>query len=274
MGSPFPGMDPYIEACHLWEDFHSDLIGEIKRSLANQLPKRYVIRAGERSYVALTCSEDEEDKRTFLPDVAIASRQKSSKATRKSKTSESGLAVQRAPGSVIMRALIKDEYREPFLEIRQIDPERKLVTGIEVLSPSNKRPGTKGWRLYYRKRRAFLSGYANFVELDLLRRGRRMPMIDEWPDSPYYLLVSYKQRATSCWVSPAYFTDPLPPLTIPLAPPDPEISLDVQPLVDAIYARSRYEQDIDYRRPLYPPLTPPDQAWLEERLQEREKASN
>ena len=26
MKSPFPGMDPYIEACGLWGDFHSHLI--------------------------------------------------------------------------------------------------------------------------------------------------------------------------------------------------------------------------------------------------------
>ena len=34
MKSPFPGMDPYIEACGLWGDFHHDLISEIKYALA------------------------------------------------------------------------------------------------------------------------------------------------------------------------------------------------------------------------------------------------
>ena len=29
MKSPFPGMDPYIEACGLWGDFHHELISEI-----------------------------------------------------------------------------------------------------------------------------------------------------------------------------------------------------------------------------------------------------
>src|SRR5206468_3381378 len=129
----------------------------IYRALSDVLPDRYVVRAGERSYVALACLEDEEDKRFFLPDVAVASRRRSAKTTRKSEASAAGLAVQRAPGSVMMRALVKAEYREPFLEIRQVDPEHKLVTGIEVLSPSNKRRGTKGWRLYFRKRLAYLS---------------------------------------------------------------------------------------------------------------------
>ena len=53
MSSPFPGMDPFIEACGLWEDFHTKLIGEIERVLAPVLPERYVIRAGKRSYVVL-----------------------------------------------------------------------------------------------------------------------------------------------------------------------------------------------------------------------------
>ncbi len=44
MKSPFPGMDPYIEACGLWADFHDDLIAEIKRSLAARLPERYFVQ--------------------------------------------------------------------------------------------------------------------------------------------------------------------------------------------------------------------------------------
>jgi hypothetical protein len=266
MKSPFPGMDPYIEVSHLWADFHIKLIGDIERSLSGILPDRYIVRAGERSYVALAFSDDDEEKRFFQPDVAVASPRKSAKTTRQSKGSAGGLAVQDASGSIMMRALVKAEYREPFLEIRQADPEHKLVTGIEILSPSNKRPNTKGWRLYHRKRLAYLSGYANFVELDLLRRGRRMPMVSEWPDSPYYLLVCRKKQAPRCCVWPAYFTEPLPAIPIPLAPPDADISLDIQPFVAAIYARSRYEGDIDYRRPLSGRLSTTEAAWLKERL--------
>ncbi len=144
MGSPFPGMDPYIEVSHLWEDFHNKLIGEIERALSARVPDRYVVRTPERSYIALAESEGEDDERSFAPDVAVASRRKSAKTTRKSKRSAGGLAVHDAPGSVMMRALVKAEYREPFLEIRQVDPEHKLVTGIEVLSPSNKRPEAVG----------------------------------------------------------------------------------------------------------------------------------
>jgi hypothetical protein len=265
-------MDPYIEVSHLWEDFHTHLIDDIHRALSTVLPDRYVVRAGERRYLALVEAPEEEEKRPFLPDVAVATRRGSARAKGRPKASAAAPAVQSEPGAVVMRALVKAEHREPFLEIRQVDPERKLVTGIEVLSPSNKRPHTKGWRLYHRKRLAFLSGYANFVEVDLLRRGRRMPMATPWPDSPYYLLVCRKKQAPRCSVWPASFTEPLHPIPIPLLPPDPDISLDLQPFVAAIYARSRYDRDIDYRQPLQPPLSPAELAWLEERLRQHQAA--
>ena len=70
----------------------------------------------------------------------------------------------------------------------------------------------------------------------------------------------------SCSVWPAYFKEPLPIIPVPLASPDADISLDVQPLVEAVYARSHYERDIDYRRPPNPPPSPAEAAWLEERL--------
>jgi Protein of unknown function (DUF4058) len=268
MPSPFPGMDPFIEACHLWEDFHGKLIGDIERELSQRVPERYAVRTGERSYVAVAQIDDEPDQSHFVPDVAVTSSRGVKRRPRKSQGPAPAADLPATPGAVLMRPLIKADYREAFLEIRQVEPGHKLVTGIEVLSPSNKRPGTKGWRLYYRKRLAYLGGYANLVEIDLLRGGRRMPMFSPWPDGPYYLLTKYKARRL-CVVWPAHSVAPLPPLTVPLAPPDPDISLDLQPLVDAIYARSRYERDIDYRRPLTPPLPPAEQAWLDERLRER-----
>jgi hypothetical protein len=264
MGSPFPGMDPYIEARHLFDDLQICLIAEIKRMLSEILPDRYVARAGERSYVALAQVDDDPDQSHFLAEAAVNS----------TRGSASTSVLQPPPGAVLMRAPIATaEYREAFLEIRQVDPDHKLVTGIEVLSPSNKDYGSKGWRLYYRKRRAFLGGYANLVEIDLLRGGRRMPMSSPWPDSPYYVLTSYKKPRRKCFAWPAYSIKPLPPITIPLNPPDPDISLEIQPLVDAIYTRSRYAYDIDYRRPLSPPLSAVEEAWLEERLREQKTKS-
>ena len=43
-----------------------------------------------------------------------------------------------------------------------------------------------------------------------------------------------------------FFDQPLPPIPIPLNPPDPDITLALQPLIDGIYARTRYGEFIDY----------------------------
>jgi len=109
----------------------------------------------------------------------------------------------------------------------------------------------------------------HFVELDLLRLGRRLPMDDEWPESPYYFLVCRKDQAPRCTVWPASHKRPLPSLVAPLLPPDPDVAVSIQPLVEAIYARSRYAIDIDYHKSLRPPLSAADQAWLDERLRQQ-----
>lgn len=264
MPSPFPGMDPFIEACGRWEDFHSQLIGEMHRTLAAAVPKRYYVGLGVRSYIALVGAEGNEAK-PFLPDVAITSPANESPTNRASAAVAEALDSEAIP----MQAFVAEPFRETFLEIYDGDSEERLVTCIEVLSPSNKRPGSKGRKLYLRKRQSLLLGAANLVELDLLRGGQRMPMRTAWPASPYTLLVSRQEFAPSCKVWPAYFQRPLPAIPVPLAPPDPDVRLDLQPLLAAVYARSQYDRRLDYARSLQPPLSEEESAWLSERLRVR-----
>jgi hypothetical protein len=232
-------MDPFIEACDLWEDFHDDLIAEIKRVLAPGLPEGYVARTGKRCYEVLVDTEGKSNVRPWWPWPPGGA-----------------LAAPAAPGEArSMRAFIELDYEEKFIDIYELKPERRLVTSIEILSPSNKKRRSVGWKKYLRKRQALLLGKANLVELDLLRGGERMPMLDPWPESPYTLLVAREEAAPNCRVWPASFDQPLPVLPIPLSRPDPDISLALQPLLEAIYARGRYAQDIDYTRPLAPPLS-------------------
>ena len=267
MRSPFPGMDPYIEAAHLWEDFHQNLIMEIQSVLAPLLPPSYVARVGERGYIVIEPPMGPQKKHGFWSDVSVT-------ATAETPAATATLPVAAWNGAAVpMQAQAETEYREVFLEIRLAAPEKRLVTCIEVLSPSNKRPRTKGWRLYNRKRRAFLAGHAHFVEIDLLRGGKRLPMATPWPESPYYLLVSRGEEAPHCKVWPSHFTQAVPTIPIPLAAPDDDVSLSIQPLIDRVYARSHYERDIDYRRQLLPPWNQADQAWLEGRLKEQQGPS-
>jgi hypothetical protein len=265
MKSPFPGMDPYIEGCSLWRDFHLHLIAKIGEFLADSVPEQYLVRTGERSYVVLVESEGQKSH-PFFPDVSVTSSRRRKKAAKKGGTAlaEPGDAAE----PVTMRAFIQEEHREAFVNIYEDSPEQRLVTSIEVLSPSNKSLGTKGWKLYLRKRQSLLLGKANLVEIDLLRGGQRMPMLDPWPEGPYTLLVS-RANAGLCRVWPAHYRRPLPPVLVPLAKPEADIRLDLQPMIAEIYHRFRYERSIDYSRPLDPPLDPADSAWLKTQMQAR-----
>jgi len=260
-------MDPYIEACGLWGDFHHDLISEIKHALTRVAPEHYLVRAGERSYVVLVESEGQQSY-PFLPDVSITAPRGRKKTSKKGGASLAEPVGE--PEPVTMRAFVQEEHREAFVEIYEATPEQRLVTSIEVLSPSNKRHGTEGWELYQKKRQSILLGDVNFVEIDLLRGGQRMPMLDPWPDSPYSLLIA-RANSQICRVWQAHFRRPLPPLPVPLAKPDPDVPMNLQPMIDAIYERSRYQRSIDYGKPLNPPLAAGDIAWLQKRLGRRKR---
>jgi hypothetical protein len=170
---------------------------------------------------------------------------------------------------VTLRAFIEDEHRERFVEVYETIPEQRLVTCIEVLSPSNKRPGTAGWDLYQRKRQSLLLGNVNLVEVDLLRGGQRMPMLDPWPDSPYVLMVAKARKAQLCQAWPAHFARALPTIPIPLAGADPALPLGLQPIIEGIYRRYRYEQSTDYGKPLSPALSAEEAVWVKQRLRAR-----
>jgi Protein of unknown function (DUF4058) len=265
MKSPFPGMDPYIEACGLWGDFHSHLIERIGEKLADLAPEHYLVRTGERSYVVLVQS-DGKTRHPFLPDVSITAPRGRKKGSKKRGTALAEPAGDADP--VTMRAFVQEEHRETFVEIYEASAGQRLVTSIEVLSPSNKRPGTEGWDLYQHKRHSVLRGNVSLVEIDLLRGGQRMPMLDPWPDSPYTLLVA-PAGAPLCRVWRAQYQRTLPVTPVPLAKPDSDIPLELQPMIDDIYQRFRYPRSIDYGMPLNPPLDVAETTWLKQQLRTR-----
>jgi hypothetical protein len=264
-------MDPYIEACGLWEEFHDDLIADIKRTLAAVLPRGYLARTRRRSYVVLV-ETDSKAEHSFLPDVSVTAKQRRGSSMAKAGgTSAASTALETEP--LTMRAFIEQEYEEKFIDIFELEPERRLVTSIEVLSLSNKRKRSPGWKKYLRKRQALLLGKASLVEIDLLRGGERMPMLDHWPGSPYTILVAREEQAPHCRVWRAFFDQPLPTIPVPLSKPDPDIQLELQPLIEAIYERGRYEEEIDYAEPLTPPLSAEETAWLQRQLRPVEPPS-
>jgi hypothetical protein len=152
------------------------------------------------------------------------------------------------------------------VEVREVGTLR-LVTAIEILSPSNKQPGHDACEEYLRKRRALLRSEAHLIEIDLLRGGQRPPLERPVPPAPYYVTLSRASRRPRVEVWPIQLRDKLPTLPVPLLHPDPDAPLDLAGVVAAVYGRGAYARLIDYRQPPPPPsLSDAEAAWLDERL--------
>ena len=141
MKSPFPGMDPYIEASGLWEDFHSHLIEKIGERLADVAPEHYLVRTGERSYVALVESEGKKSY-PFLPDVALSARRRPEKGPEKGGTALAEPLGEAEP--VTMRAFVQEEHRETFVEIYETTPGRAWSQASRCFHRPTSVPEQKG----------------------------------------------------------------------------------------------------------------------------------
>lgn len=155
-----------------------------------------------------------------------------------------------------------DDERLSFLEIRDRE-SRKLITVIELLSPTNK-DGAGGSTQYLGKRENLILNGVNFVEIDLLRGGTRPPIL-KLPACDYYVMVARPQDWPHVGLWPLRLEDRLPKIPIPLKPTDRDAEIELQPLVDGIYDRAGYE-DYVYSTPPDPPLSANDEAWVKERL--------
>ena len=132
MASPFPGMDPYLEHPKIFPDLHGRMVIRLSEVLQPILPVPYFAASGDRVWVEVT-------DRYIEPDISLSR----PGSDFDSDDSGGGVAVV-APSrtSPVLISVPHDERRETFLEIytRQ-DGEERLVTVIEVLSPTNKTPG-------------------------------------------------------------------------------------------------------------------------------------
>jgi hypothetical protein len=260
MAYRFPGMDPYLEDPAIWRGFHHRLANEIADRLNPTIGPKYYADVD----VHTTFEEVHVGKaKPIIPDVAIVVQR-----ARLPGTPLGGVAVaEPAETSAPVRRPVKVTpvtLRAVRIYLTETD---ELVTSIELLSPYNKRG--EGLAEYRRKRSSLLASNVHLVEIDLLRGGQRVGSEVEGPpldDVDYILLVN---RGTA--VNPGVWSDiwpvtldqPLPQLPIPLDPPDPDVSLDLNAVVRTIYDNAAYERRIDYRQPVPPPALPPAMAqWV------------
>jgi hypothetical protein len=173
-------------------------------------------------------------------------------------TAAGSIAVAEPTKAVIVPAITPE--RDPFIEIRDLD-SRKLVTAIELLSPSNKEhPATRAQ--YLAKRTTYLKSDVHFVEIDLLRGGPRMPFAPR-PSRAYCVVVSRAQDRPEVDVWSIGLREPLPIVPIPLTRGDAEARLDLQATVNRVYDTAGYGDYIYNGQPV-PPLSVEDQRWADD----------
>lgn len=155
--------------------------------------------------------------------------------------------------------------REWYIEIRDLGRPggSRVVTVIELLSYSNKQP-RKAADVFDAKREALLWSEANYVEIDLLRGGRRWPGIADEAD--YAVAVSLYEDRSQVAVWPWSLRDRLPSVPVPLADSDPPIRVDLQKVLNETCADERYLTRRIHTDSPDPPLPDDDRAWAAERL--------
>ncbi|MCS6920085.1 MAG: DUF4058 family protein [Fimbriimonadales bacterium] len=236
----FVGMDPYIEQ-QCWEDFHQEMTSAMRSHLLPQLLDRgYDATLEQRIYLE---RHDANGKRRFLrPDVSVH--------TEKRPVGESGRGVALLEPATDVEVVeltlpMPDDRREPYIAIYKL-PERRLVTVIELLSPTNKNPNADGYREYREKRSQILDSDVHLVEIDLLREGERLPTVEPQPQGDYYVYISRAERRPRVLVIAWKLNHRLPRIPIPLLKGDPDAPLDLQAAYEDAFARARYDVRLDY----------------------------
>ncbi len=252
MRMPFPGMDPYLEHPVLWEGVHARLIVAFANQLQPRLDPRYVASVEERVFI--------EGPQRRIPDVWVQ------KSPDTASDSPGPMAMAEAEGDTAVVVEVEDlEIHQARIEILDAYNAMKLVTMIELVSPTNKVAGP-GRKSYLDKQREALARDCHLVEIDLLRRGRHVLSIPKWRTvelRPYDYLVCvnrYPQRKRF-ELYPRRLRDRLPRIRIPLADPDPAVPLDVQDALEQVYWDGRYMRRVRYDEPCQPRLRAKDQTW-------------
>lgn len=261
--SPFPGMDPYLENPPSWMGFHNKLVVEIETALNGLIQPAYYADIEERVYIL---SDTDPARRQVVPDIKIVRTGKPGKVKPgRGRNPSGGLAVCE-PVTVV--TLLEDEVSETYVKVVERATGR-VVTLIEVLSPANKLPGSAAHGMYIDKRNAVVRSDTSLVEIDLLRDGRSPSAGLSYPEHEYLVYVSKKSGRPNARIWPIRLTQRLPVIPVPLGGKDPDVDLDLQPLLDTIYDRGPYAVKLDYRADPVPPLPPDLAKWADALLRKK-----
>ncbi len=236
MPSPFPGMDPYLEATKYWRDVHASLIVYIRDALQPMLLPTYHARAEERVYLNSVAHD-------IIPDILITARQSDFKQYGFTPTVDFAL-----DEPIVLESVYTDRP-ERYLEI--VDTASgELVTVIEVLSPSNKYG--VGKERYQEKIRELRQTETNIIEIDLLGHSRRLFQNGETSirlNHRYEVRVHRYDMSSRQEFYPVALNQRLPRFRVPLLPTDPDAGLDLPAVFAKCYENGGYASLINYALP-------------------------
>ena len=271
--SPFPGMNPYLEAPDIWPDFHDALATTIRAMLNVALPNPYYARLQKRPELGIVLSGGVSHR--IIPDVTVL-RQPQSPHPGGPGGEAAVLDKARTEATTGIELRVHtDPFQHRFVEIRDSERGHKLITLIEIVSPANKRPGPDQ-RAYESKQEEILSSDANLIELDLLRSGQRLlPYPDlvaaiETLEHDYLVLLNRSALREGTWMDytlyPVQLPEPLPCIPVPLDGEASDVLLDLQIAANRVYREGPYARAIDYSVDVEPPLAEAEARWVDERL--------
>jgi hypothetical protein len=267
-------MDPFLEAPDIWPDFHDALAAALRADLNALLPPSYYARLQKRPELGVVLEAGTLQR--IVPDVTILQR--------KSKPGAGSIAEAQAvvwdapreePSPGVEVRVRTDPLQHRFVEIRDAARGHRLITLIEIVSPSNKQPGPDR-RAYETKQQDVLNSDVSLIELDLLRGGRRLlpypelaALVDQLsPD--YLVLLNRAALRQGSWMDytlfPIALREPLPCIPVPLAGEDPDVALDLQFAANRVFREGPYARAVDYSGEPEPPLSAENAAWLDQVL--------
>jgi hypothetical protein len=260
MPSPFPGMDPYLENPDWFPCLHDSLIVLFMESLQSRLPETYYAQSSQRVWLEYT-------HRHIEPDVELV---RSSRETRR-RNRGGGVALAevrpKEPVVVHVETIEHGPFKEFYLEVRRREGKRvRIVTSIEVLSPSNKTKGNPGREEYLAKQKEVLSGETHLVEIELLRGGSHTSAVpkdlagSKAGPFDYHIAIHRFDRPKDFLIYPIRMEERLPAIGIPLLPGDADVPLDLQAAFDRAYEAGPYKREVDYASDRVRPRLRPDQT--------------
>jgi len=263
-------MDPFLENPEIFPDLHDSLIFLLKQTLQGRLPKPYYAASSARTWLEVS-------RLIIKPDVNVL---KGKEGVPRQPVTAGGTAVAVAANPRTQPVVVHvspEEVRETFLEIYVEDPAgKRLVTSIEVLSPSNKTPGSHGRKPYRRKQRAVLRSKVHLVEIDLLRGGKHtsaVPLaaaLGQTGAFDYHACIRRFDHPADFLLYPIRLEQRLPEIAIPLLPDVPAVSIDLQTVFEQSYDAGPYSRSIYYADATpVPPLSAEQAEWAGRLLREK-----